>query len=106
MSPHRTTHEIVTANRLVDGAVVYLTAEGGWSERFADAAVAADESAAKALVATGEVAVATQLVVGLYRAEVGFENGRAVPSDTKERIRARGPSIHPEFGKQAEGKAA
>jgi hypothetical protein len=24
----------------------------------------------------------------------------------KERIRSRGPSIHPELGKQAEGKAA
>jgi hypothetical protein len=106
MSPHRTSHEIVTANRLIDGAVVYLTAEGGWSERFADAAVAADEAAAKALVATGEAAVAAQLVVGLYCAEVELENGRPVPVDMKERIRARGPSIHPEFGKQAEGKAA
>ena len=64
------------------------------------------ESAAKALIATGEAAVAAQLVVGLYRAEVGFEQGRPVPVDMKERIRARGPSIHPEFGKQAEGKAA
>jgi len=99
-------HEIVTANRLIDGVVVYLTAEGGWSERFADAAVAAEETAAKALIATGEAAVAAQLVVGLYRAEVGFEQGRPVPVDMKERIRARGPSIHPEFGKQAEGKAA
>jgi hypothetical protein len=99
-------HEIVTANRLIDGAVVYLTADGGWSERFTDAAVAADETAAKTLFAAGEAAVAAQLVVGLYRAEVGLENGRPVPVDMKERIRARGPSIHPGFGKQAEGKAA
>lgn len=106
MSVRGTTHEIVTANRLVDGTVVYLTADGGWSERFADAAVAADEAGAEALVTTGEAAVAAQLVVGLYRAEVGLENGRPVPADMKERIRARGPSIHPGFGKQAEGKAA
>lgn len=104
MSVRGTTHQIVTANRLIDGAVVYLAADGTWSERFADAAVAADEAAAKALVATGETAVAAQLVVGLYRAEVGLEQGRPVPADAKERIRARGPSIHPGFGKQAEGK--
>jgi hypothetical protein len=106
MSVRGTTHQIVTANRLIDGAVVYLTADGGWSEDFADAAVAADEAGAKALAATGEAAVAAQLVVAPYRAEVGLEQGRPVPADMKERIRARGPSIHPGFGKQADGRAA
>jgi Protein of unknown function (DUF2849) len=106
MSAPRQCHEIVTANRLADGAVVYLMADGGWSERFADAAVAPDEAAATALVAIGEAAVAAQRVVGLYRAEVGLDDGRPAPIDMKERIRARGPSIHPELGKQAEGKAA
>jgi hypothetical protein len=106
MSRKQATHEIVTANRLADGAVVYLTATGGWSERFADAAVAADEAAAVALQATGDAAAKAQLVVAPYRAPVLLEAGRPVPADMKERIRSRGPSIHPELGKQAEGKAA
>jgi len=106
MSRKQATHEIVTANRLVDGAVVYLTAPGGWSEQFADAAVASDETAATALQATADAAARAQLVVGAYRAPVLLEAGRPVPADMKERIRARGPSIHPELGKQAEGKAA
>lgn len=100
------TQEVVTANRLRDGAVVYLAAEGAWSERLADSMVVEGEEAAKALLESAGAAVAAQIVVAPYRAEVALENGRLVPRTTKERIRARGPSIHPEFGKQAEGKAA
>jgi hypothetical protein len=106
MSRRQATHEIVTANRLIDGVVVYLTATDGWSEVFADAAVASDEAAAAALQAKGDEATRAQLVVGPYRAPARLEAGKPVPADMKERIRARGPSIHPELGKQAEGKAA
>lgn len=100
------TQEIVTANRLNDGAVVYLAAEGDWSERLADAVVVEGDAAAKALLDNAAVAVAAQIVVAPYRADVALESGRLVPRTMKERIRARGPSIHPELGKQAEGKAA
>ncbi|MGD9742904.1 MAG: DUF2849 domain-containing protein [Dongiaceae bacterium] len=100
------TQEIVTANRLRDGAVVYLAPEGYWSERLADAVVVEGEAAAAELLGTADTAVKAQIVVAPYRADVTLESGLPVPRTTKERIRSRGPSIHPELGKQAEGQPA
>ena len=40
--------QIITANRLKDGAVVYFTAGKSWSENFADGAVWTDQESAEA----------------------------------------------------------
>ena len=48
--------QAVTANRLRDGLVVFLTADGGWSEGVGDAARADDDDAAATLLATAEAA--------------------------------------------------
>ena len=43
--------KIVTANRLGDGAVVYLDADGDWSERLGNGWVALDQDDETALLA-------------------------------------------------------
>ena len=43
--------EIITANRLADGRVVFLDAEGGWTEDFHRAAIVADAAAKAAALA-------------------------------------------------------
>ena len=85
--------QVVTANRLRDGAVVYLAADGGWSTVFADSAVARDAEVAGRLMAVAERAAADQVVVGPYLIEVILAGGRFQPLGTRERIRAGGPSI-------------
>lgn len=85
--------QVATANRLRDGAVVYLTADGRWSTSFADSAVARDAAVADRLLATANQAAADQVVVGPYLIEVVLRGGRFEPLGTRERIRALGPSI-------------
>ena len=92
----------VTANRLNDGVVVYLTAEGSWSERVEDGAVVAPGAEEKALLAAADRSVAARLVVAPYAIDVDVgATGQVRPVRYRERIRADGPSIHPQFAKAA-----
>ncbi len=94
--------KIVTANRLDDGLVVYLNGSG-WSERIDDARVARAEEDAAALLAEAEGPGQAVRVVGPYLIEVTCDEG-AVPRPVRHRetIRARGPTVRPDLGKQAE----
>ena len=83
---------VVTANRVGDGAVVYLRADGNWSTELNRAAVATDAAGARALLGT---AVADDLrAVGPYVASVKrTANGRLQPGNLRESIRVHGPTI-------------
>ncbi len=94
---------VMTANRLREGDVVYLTAEGAWSQWLDEAEIAGDKDAEARLEAAAQVAVAGRLVVGPYLMKVAEEGGRPRPLGTREKIRAKGPTTHPNFGKQAMG---
>jgi hypothetical protein len=94
--------QIVTANRLIDGIVVFQDEAGGWSEDFARAA--AHEDAAAALARASQD-VAASLVVDPYAIEVELRNGHYAPKALREAIRATGPTVRRDLGKQAEGLA-
>ena len=83
---------LITANRLGDGAVIYRTADHGWSTDFAHAAVVTTAPAATQLL---EGAIADDIgAVGAYVAPVKLENdGSARPGNLRERIRLKGPTI-------------
>ena len=83
--------QVVTANRLRDGIVVYLAADGGWRERVADAALADDQG--ERLMALASAAVEARLVVDPYLIEVVEDGGLVRPSRYREVIRATGPSV-------------
>lgn len=92
----------VTANRLVDGLVVYLGADG-WVEMIAAARSVEGKEAAATLLAEAEPDVAACRVVGPYVIDVVTgEAGTLRATSERERIRALGPTIRPDLGKQAE----
>ncbi|MHC8509363.1 MAG: DUF2849 domain-containing protein [Rhodospirillales bacterium] len=98
--------QVITANRLTDGSVVYLTSAGDWSRRIGGAAVAAEKSTAEALLAAARQAEQRREVVGAYTVEVAAAGDAVTPVKRKEAIRALGPTTHPGFGIQAEGGSA
>jgi sulfite reductase (NADPH) hemoprotein beta-component len=98
------TLKAVTANRLGDGQVVYMTATGRWSEWLDDATVADAPDGEAALLSVAQRAVETRLVVGPYAMAVTRVQGRLRPTSQREIIRARGPSVRPDLGKQAVGR--
>ena len=95
------TLKVMTANRLREGDVVYLTARGGWSEWLEDAEAVSGAAGEARLETLAERAVGNRLVIGPYLMNVSDEDGRPRPLSTREKIRAKGPTSHPHFGKQA-----
>ena len=94
--------QAVTANRLADGIVVYLTADGGWSVSLQDAAVAEGKEAAEALLARAEPTVTGNMVVEPYLFEVAREASGIRAASVRETIRQAGPTVRLDLGKQAE----
>ncbi len=91
----------VTGNRLSDGAVVYLTNEDQWTEKFANAARFVTEDGPDVLAAaqTRSAEIADVYLIDID--EEGALSGRAV---VRETIRTLGPSVRPDLGYQAGGE--
>jgi hypothetical protein len=84
---------ILTANRLADGAVVFLDFEGAWNTDMAEALVAHTPDEIRALEDRGAFDATRNLVVEPYLAEVREIGGRIEPLRYRERVRAGGPTI-------------
>jgi hypothetical protein len=96
--------QMITANRLADGTVVFLASEDRWVERFEEGRLAGDESEAGLLQQAAEAAVAHAQVVGPYLIEVSEQNGRLLPTRYRERIRVDGPSVGGKLGSSLEAR--
>jgi len=94
------TLQVVTANRLVDGLVVYL-GDDGWSERIADGRVAEDKDTSEALLVEAQRWVAERVIVAPYLIDVAEEGGTLRAIRNREVIRSRGPTVRTDLGKQA-----
>ncbi|CDX15999.1 conserved hypothetical protein [Mesorhizobium plurifarium] len=96
--------KILTANRLSDGIAVWYAA-GGWAETVGHADVAHDKAAEDRLEAIGAAAAANNEVLDVNVIDVTIVDGLVEPVRLREKIRAAGPTIHPDLGKQAERAA-
>ena len=92
--------QVFTANRVTDGVVVYLDEDDRWTESFGLVAVIADDETLARKTAVSEAA-AVAVVVDPYAIEVTDEGGEIRPVRYRERIRAFGPPVHPQFAKQS-----
>lgn len=91
--------QVVTANRLRDGAIVWLTPERRWSEEFTASLPLRDETEAEAALESTTADVKARLVVGPYLAEVNETPEGLKAASARERIRAgRGPTIVADHG--------
>jgi hypothetical protein len=79
---------VVTANRLIDGIVVYLAPDGSWTEEIGRAHLAETEDETKVLEAEAARDVAARKVVAVYPMEVALHDGAVDPLSVRERIRA------------------
>ena len=90
----------LTGNLLADGEAVFWN-QGQWVSRFKDAQLFEDDAAAE--TAEAEAKLARTVVVDPYLIDVIESEGLWAPLSFRERIRALGPSNHPQHGKQALG---
>ncbi|PDQ20531.1 nitrite reductase [Mesorhizobium sanjuanii] len=92
--------KVLTANRLTDGIAVWY-ADGGWADTVDHADIAHDKAAEDRLEATGAAAHASNEVVDVNLIDVSVVNGVVEPVRLREKIRAAGPTIRHDLGKQA-----
>lgn len=98
--------QLVTANRLRDGIAVFLTRGGEWSEAIDEAVLAVEPQAAAALEARAREDEKKTIVTGSYLVDAERLDGRVRAAHIRERMRALGPTVRLDLGKQAEGKGA
>ena len=92
--------QMLTANRLRDGDVLYRKGDG-WVLMLAEGEVYADQASADAALARATAELARNEFVAPYLFEVRDMNGKIKPVKEREIIRAAGPTVHPHTGKQA-----
>lgn len=97
----RFTPKVVTANDLLEGDTVWLTADNRWSRSIAEAELIEDEARAQARLAEAEAQ--GHVVVGAYLADAAAGADGPVPVHFRETFRTRGPSNYA-HGKQAEAR--
>jgi hypothetical protein len=91
--------QVLTANRLKIGEAVYWGGRG-WVSRFEEAQIMSDADAETALKGAGDWVLKGE-VVAPYLFDVREKDGRTVPVKEREIIRAAGPTVRPDLGKQA-----
>ena len=92
--------KVLTANRLCDGIAVWY-ADGGWAETVGHADLAHDKAAEDRLEAIGATAAANNEVVDVNLIDVTMVDGLVEPVRLREKIRAAGPTVRTDIGKQA-----
>ena len=85
--------QVLTANGLRTGPVVYLDTKYRWTTSFAEALVSENPEVIEKMRKVGEEAERANLVVGLYFIDVSAET--RLPVRYRERFRANGPSYDP-----------
>lgn len=85
---------IITANLLRSGDVVYLAGTGGWVRQIAEAKVAHDKEELAALEKQAQRDVEEHRVISVYAMDVDLVDGQPEPRSVRERIRATlGPTV-------------
>ncbi len=98
--------KVLTANRLADGIAVWLGANGQWLESIDAALIARHAEAVDALDDAGKSAFNNNVVVDIALIDVTEIDSEIYPIRLRERIRASGPTIRTDLGKQAEFRQA
>ena len=86
--------QIMTANRLLGGGVVYFGENAEWTDDFSAAKTVDDSDGAAVLLKEAEKAEANQLIVGPYLIKVERDETGIRTLSVKEGIRAKGPTVH------------
>ncbi len=88
--PRKFTPKVVTANRLIEGDAVWLTAGDTWSPEMGDAELIEDEAVAQERLIHAQSQPG--VVVGAYLADAVAGPDGPEPTHFREAFRTRGPS--------------
>jgi hypothetical protein len=85
--------QVIIANRLIDGLVVFFAGAGQWNTAIAQAKVIDEDGEAQQLLEVAKQDQVRCLVIDPILIQVRVENGQVRPVEIREVIRAFGPTI-------------
>jgi Protein of unknown function (DUF2849) len=85
--------QMIIANRLTDGLVVFLDPRENWNPAIGSGALIEGDADAERLLAVANRHVAECRVIDPQLIEVAVENGKPRPTAIREAIRAFGPTV-------------
>lgn len=85
--------QMIIANRLRDGVVVFLDSNEGWDTAIGAGVVIDTEEDSKRLFALAKQHEAENRVIDPQLIEIVVENGQRKPKEIREAIRAFGPTV-------------
>ena len=97
--PRAFTPKVITANDLLDGDVIYFTADNRWTRHLSEAELISEEEQAPLRLA--EAQKQNLIIVGAYLADAKAGDTGPEPTHFREEFRRTGPSNY-FHGKQAE----
>jgi uncharacterized protein DUF2849 len=90
--------QMIIANRLVDGAVVFLAAGESWTTAIASGVVIEDDAEAQRLLGAVKQLEARSPVIDPQAIQVNVDGGAVRPVEIRELIRAFGPTVRTDPG--------
>lgn len=91
--------QMILANYLDDGRVVFFKEDGGWSPSPTEATYADDEGA-EALLERANQSTKENVIVGAELIGATITDGKPYPSHIKHVMQAKGPSVRADLGYQ------
>jgi Protein of unknown function (DUF2849) len=85
--------QMIIANRLADGLVVFLDPREGWDTAIAAGAVIETDAEAERLLAVAKRHEVECRVIDPQLIDVALQNGQRRPTAIREAIRAFGPTV-------------
>jgi len=85
--------QMIIANTLADGFVVFLTEDNSWTKDIAAGALAETDEQAESLLNLAKQAEQANLVIDPYLIPVELDAGLRKPTEYREYIRAMGPTV-------------
>jgi hypothetical protein len=90
--------QMIIANRLVDGAVVFLAPGENWTTAIAGGVLVEDDAEAQRLLAAAKQLEARSPVIDPQVIQVKVDDGAVRPVEIRELIRAFGPTVRTDPG--------
>ena len=85
--------QMIIANELRSGEVVFLSEEGNWVNNIDKATIALDIDQANKLLTLAQEAEHNNKVVGAELVEIEAQDKQRFPKDIREAIRVNGPTV-------------
>ncbi len=98
--------QMIIANRLVDGAVVFLAPDDAWEPSIERGEIVDDAALADRRLAVAKDHETASIVIDPQLIEIEIDGGKARPTAIREAIRAFGPTVRTDLPELTDARSS